>query len=149
MEYTRYKYSVSFSVATLALMLILMLLLLRNVLISATVLIWIIYVFCCVLFVSFATIIILKRLIPALKGKIALQLDDEGIGDYINDVSVDWKDIDDIELIRGRSASLMQVNLKFESDRGSRIIIPLRWIKGKDNEIYEKTLEYFHQYSDI
>jgi hypothetical protein len=122
-----------------------MLLLLRNVLVSATVLIWIIYAFCCLLFLSFATIIILKRLVPALKGKIALQLDDEGISDCINDVSIDWNDIDSIKLIQGRSASLMQINLKFESDRGSRLILPLRWVKGKDSAIYEKTLEYFER----
>jgi hypothetical protein len=39
----------------------------------------------------------------------------------------------------------MQIFLKFESDHGSQIDIPLRWVKGKDNEIYETTMAYFEQ----
>lgn len=87
----------------------------------------------------------MKRLIPAINGDIALQLDDEGISDYIRGISIDWKDIKEINLVRGRSASMMQIDLKFESDYGSRLSIPLRWVKGKDDEIYETTLAYFEQ----
>jgi hypothetical protein len=39
----------------------------------------------------------------------------------------------------------MQVDLKWESDYGSQIAIYLRWIKGKDEEIYETTMAYFEQ----
>ncbi|HEY2581855.1 MAG TPA: hypothetical protein VGI43_08615, partial [Mucilaginibacter sp.] len=63
------------------------------------------------------------------------------------DVSIGWKDIKEIKLIRGRSASTMQINLKWESDYGSRIAIPLRWIKGKDDEIYETVLAHFNDSS--
>ncbi|MDR3693348.1 hypothetical protein [Mucilaginibacter sp.] len=144
-EPTQYPYSFKFSLGTLAVMTILMLLLLRNVLAVNSVLIWAVYGFCGMIFIGLSAVIITKRVIPAIKGDIALQLDDEGISDYIRDVSIEWTDIKEISLIRGRSASTMKIELKFESDYGSEIAIPLRWIKGKDDEIYETTLAYFEQ----
>jgi hypothetical protein len=148
-EPTQYPYSFKFSIGTLAVMAILMLLLLRNVLVVNSMLIWVVCGFCGFVFIGLAAVIISKRLIPALKGDIALQLDDEGISDYIRDVSIEWKDIKEISLIRGRSASIMKIELKFESDYGSQLVIPLRWIKGKDDEIYETTLAYFEQLTSI
>lgn len=124
---------------------VLMLLLLRNVLMVNSTLIWIVYGFCAFIFVSLSIVIIRKRLRPALNGDIALQLDDEGISDYIRDVSIEWKDIKEISLVRGRSASTMNIFLKWESDYGNQIGIPLRWVKGKDDEIFETTLAYFEQ----
>jgi len=106
---------------------------------------WGIYGVFSVIFLFIAVLLITKRLIPAIKVDIALQLDDEGISDYIRDVSISWKDIKQINLVGGRSASIMQVNLKFESDYGSQVNIPLRWVKGKDEEIYETTMAYFEQ----
>jgi len=122
-----------------------MLLLLRNVLGANTTFIWVIYGFSLFMFISLAAIIISKRLIPAIKGEIALQLDDEGISDYIRDISIEWADIKEISLVRGRSAATMQIDLKFESDYGSRVGIALRWVQGKDSEIYETTMAYFEQ----
>ncbi len=142
---TQYSYSLRFSLGTLILMTLLMMLLLRNVLLVNTLLSWVIYGFCCSVFVFLAVVIVFKRLVPALKGNIALQLDEEGISDYIGDVSINWGDINEIHLLRGRTASMMRVDLKFESDHGSQIIIPLRWVKGKDDHIYETTLAYFEQ----
>ncbi len=89
--------------------------------------------------------VVVKRLVPALKGDISLEVDEEGINDYIRDVSISWKDIKGINLVRGRSASIMQIDLKWESDYGNRIGIPLRWVKGKDAEIYDTVMAYFEQ----
>ncbi len=80
---------------------------------------------------------------PALRGDIALALDEQGISDYIRDVSINWEDIEEIKLIRGRSASTLQIDLKFESDYGSQIGITLRWVKGRDEEIYDTVMAYF------
>ena len=90
--------------------------------------------------------LVTKRLIPALKGDIALELDEEGISDYIRDVSISWPDIGQISIKSGRSASTLQIDLKWESDYGTQIAIPLRWVKGKDREIYETALAYFEQF---
>jgi hypothetical protein len=144
---TQYSYSLKFSIGSIVLMLILMMLLLSNTMAANSKLGWIIFGLFAVFFLFMFTMLIIKRLVPAIKGDIAFQLDDEGISDYIRDVSIDWKDIKEISLIRGRSASIMRIDLKFESDYGSQVAIPLRWVKGKDEEIYETTLAYFEQCS--
>jgi len=122
-----------------------MLLLLSNVLASGNKLGWIIFGFFSIGFLFMMTMIISKRLIPALKGNIALELDDEGINDYIRDASINWEDIKEISLARGGSSATMYIDLKWESEYGSRIAIPLRWVKGKDEDIYNATLAYFEQ----
>ena len=126
-------------------MLIMMLLLLSNTIASNTMAAWVVFCLFLFFFLFMVTMLTIKRLIPAINGDIALQLDDEGISDYIRDVSINWKDIKEINLVRGRSASTMQIELKFESDYGSSVAISLRWVKGKDDEIYETTLAYFEQ----
>jgi hypothetical protein len=148
-EPTLYPYSFKFSLATLAAMIIVWLLPLRNVMMANTAIVWVVYCFCSLVLFSLAVVIVMKRLVPSLRGDVALQLDDEGLGDYVKEVSIKWKDIKEIHFIRGRSASIIRVDLKWESNYGSQIAIYLRWIKGKDSEIYETTMAYFeHCVSD-
>lgn len=144
-EPTLYPYSLKFSVGTLVLIMILMLLLLSNVMASNTTLGWSIFSVFSLGFIFIVTVLITKRLLPALKGDIALEVDEEGINDYIRDVSIDWGDIKEIKLIPGRSASTLRIDLKWDSDHGRRIIIALRWVRGKDAEIYETVMAYFEQ----
>jgi len=120
-----------------------MLLLLRNVIASNSTIIWAVYGVFIFIFLFTASYIVVKRLIPAIKGDIALTLDEQGINDYIRDVSIEWKDIEEIKLIRGRSASIIRIDLKWESDYGKQLLIPLRWIKGRDAEIYDTVMAYF------
>ena len=87
-EPTQYPYSLKFSLGSIILMIILMLLLLRNVLGANTTMIWMLYGFCTLIFLSLATMLIIKRLVPALKGDIALEFDEDGINDYVSDVSI-------------------------------------------------------------
>ena len=100
---------------------------------------------CAVIFLFLVTLLTIKRLIPALKGEIALELNEQCVIDYIRNITIDWKDIKDINLKGGRSASIILIELKWESDYGSQIAIPLRWVKGKDAEIYETVMTYFEQ----
>jgi hypothetical protein len=146
-EATQYPYSLKFSSGTLFVLILLMLLVVHNTGLSNTLFVYMIYAFSGLVFISLSTVIILKRLLPALRGDVALQLDDEGISDYIKEVSINWKDIKEIHFIRGKSAAIMRVDMKWESDYGSQIAIYLRWIKGKDQEIYETTMAYFEQLS--
>ena len=90
-------------------------------------------------------IIISKRLLPAYRNTPALELNDKGIVDYINFITVDWQDIEAINFKRTRSSSMMVCKLKWESDRGSEIFISLRWIEGKDRDIYDKAVSYFNK----
>jgi hypothetical protein len=146
-EASQYPYSLKFSVGTLCALIVLMLIILRNAGASNTVFVYIVYGFAGLVFISLSTVIIIKRLLPALRGDVALQLDEEGISDYIKEVSIEWNDIKEIHFIRGRSAAIMRVDMKWESDYGSQIAIYLRWVKGKDKEIYETTMAYFEEYA--
>lgn len=85
--------------------------------------------------------LILKRLLPALQNKTALTIDEQGISSYLLDVTVEWGDMQTIELRGGRS-SYLQITFKYDTDYGSRISIPLQWVAGKDRKIYETALAY-------
>jgi hypothetical protein len=142
---TKYRYSLNFSLGTILLMVILMWLLFSNARGANSTISWAVYGICTFLFFSLVTLLVIKRLIPALKGDIALELDAEGISDYIRDISVNWIDIEDISLIPGRSASMLRIDLKWESEYGKQINLPLRWVKGKDTDIYDMALAYFNR----
>jgi hypothetical protein len=144
-ETTQYPYSINFSLGSILLMIILMLLLFRNVAVINNTVGWALYGFCTLIFFFLVVLLIIKRLIPALRGDIALELDEEGINDYIRDISIEWKDIEKITLRRGRSAATILIDLKWESDYGKQIGILLRWVKGNDAEIYDTVLAYFEQ----
>jgi len=144
-QIVRYPYSLNFSLGTILLMVVVMFLLFSNAGGPIGIVALIIYGFFSLVSLSMLALLVVKRLIPALKGNIALELDEEGINDYIRNVSINWNDINEISLIRGRSASIMQVDLKWESDYGKQVNIPLRWVKGKDDEIYETVIACFEQ----
>lgn len=146
-ETIKYPYSLRFSIANIVLMLLLMAMLFTNVLQINRVLTWLIFSFFALIFVLMVALLIIKRLIPALKGRIALELRDDVLIDYIRNITINWTDIKAIERKRGRSASTLIIDLKWESDYGSQIAIPLRWVKGNDIEVYENVLMYFEQYA--
>jgi hypothetical protein len=145
METIQYQYSLKYSLGTIILMIILMLLLFLNVVGANNKIAWVIYGIFMFVFLFLLALLVIRRLIPALKGNIVLELDEQGISDYITDVSIGWNDIKEIDLIRGRSASTLRIRLKWESDYGNEIAIPLRWIKGKDREIYDMVIDYFER----
>ncbi len=141
---TRYPYSLKFSLGTILLLLVFMWMVFSNASRAGNAVDWAIFGIPGILFLALLAVLIIKRLVPALKGDIALELDADGINDYIRDISVNWADIENISLIPGRSASLLRIDLKWESDYGRQINIPLRWVKGKDSLIYETVLSYFN-----
>jgi hypothetical protein len=142
-EPRKYQYSLNYSLASFLVMLVLMLLLLTNVLRSHSTAAWIIYGIFVALFITIGGLLVVKRLIPAIKGNPALELNETCLIDYIRNITVNWTDIKEISLIRGKSSSIILVNLKWVSDHGSEIAIPLRFVKGKDNEIYSEVKAYF------
>ena len=142
-EPVQYPYSLKFSIGAVVLMIMLMLLVLVNVMSANNTVGWSIFGAFLFFFLFMITLLVTQRLIPAIKGNTALQLDDEGISDYIRDISINWEDINEISLMRGRSASTIVVGLKFESDHGDRVSINLRWVKGNDKEICGSILTFF------
>lgn len=140
---SRYPYSINFSLGTIFLMLVLMLLLLNSTIGINSTYGWLIYGVFALFFLFLLISLVIKRLIPALKGNIALELDEYGLNDYIRNVCINWKDIKEIKLIRSRSASAIQIDLKWESEYGSQLTIYLRWVKGKDDDIFDAVMAYY------
>jgi len=67
-------------------------------------------------------LMIITRLKPALDGDIAMEMDENGIKDYIRNIILDWKDIEDIGLKPGRSSAMLVFELKFDSDFGKQVL---------------------------
>src|ERR1700743_840706 len=88
-------------------------------------------------------IMISARPIPSLKGAIAMELDGQGMKDYIRNITIDWKDVDDIYLRPGRTSSMLVFELTFGADFGKRIHVLLRWVEGRDVEIFNTVVAYF------
>jgi len=99
--------------------------------------------------IAIMVLMIVTRLVPALKGEIALELDENGIKDYIRNIILDWKDIEDIGLKPGRSSAMLVLELKFDSDFGKKVFFSLRWVEGKDRDIYKTVLAYFDEVEGI
>ena len=91
--------------------------------------------------------IFIKQLIPALKGKVALELNDEALISYAKNIEIPWKDVKEIEFITGQTSSALHVTFKYETDHGSWVRIPLSVLKGNDEEIYKNVKSYFEKTS--
>ena len=78
-----------------------------------------------------------KYFIPALRGDIALEINVKGITSYLHDLSVAWRDVENIEVKGGRTADVLYIYFKQETDYGDYVRIPLQWITGNDDDIYE------------
>lgn len=101
------------------------------------------------LFLAVMGLMIVTRLMPAFKGDVALELDENGVKDYIRNIILDWKDVEDIALKPGRSSAMLIFELKFESDFGKSVAISLRWVEGTEMEIYNTVLNYFDEVEGI
>jgi hypothetical protein len=102
-----------------------------------------------VVLLAVMVLMIFTRLMPALKGEIALELDEHGAKDYIRNIILDWKDVEDIGLKPGRSSAMLIFELKFDSDFGKRVAVSLRWVEGNENDIYNTVLAYFDEVEGI
>jgi hypothetical protein len=99
--------------------------------------------------IAVLAIMIYSRLIPALKGEIALELDENGAKDYIRKIVIDWKDIEDIHLRPSRTSAMLVFELKFESDFGKQVSVLLRWVEGRDSDIFNTVVAYFDESEGI
>ncbi|HEX3384993.1 MAG TPA: hypothetical protein VHS53_07395 [Mucilaginibacter sp.] len=107
--------------------------------------IWIAILLANVVFIFFFMYILFKRMIPALRNQVALELNEEGINDYQRGIVIEWQDVKDISQEYGRSYSKLVIDLKHETDYGTQVAISLRWVAGKDKEICETTMAYWEE----
>jgi hypothetical protein len=106
---------------------------------------WLVIAFADLVFLSLFVFVLIKRLTPALRKEVALELNSQGITDYTRNIVIEWGEVKNISMERGRSSSKMVVDLKEETDYGKQIAISLRWIAGKDLEICQTTQAYFEE----
>ena len=106
---------------------------------------WIIITIADLVFLSLFLFVLIKRLVPAFRNEVALELTEEGITDYTRNIVIEWRDVKDVNMELGRSFSKMVIDLKEETDYGKQIAISLRWVAGKDLEICETTQAYFEE----
>lgn len=86
--------------------------------------------------------IIIKTLIPAVQNKVALELNQTSIISYAKNINIEWKSIEKIQLRSGRSSSSLYITFKYETDHGSHIRIPLGFVQGNDEKIYNTMIVY-------
>ncbi|HWD88060.1 MAG TPA: hypothetical protein VG367_08040 [Mucilaginibacter sp.] len=111
--------------------------------------IWIAILLANIVFIFFFMYILFKRMIPALRNQVALELNEEGINDYQRGIIIEWRDVKDISQEYGRSYSKLVIDLKHETDYGTQVAISLRWVAGKDKEICETAMAYWEEMTGI
>lgn len=151
-EVVKFPYSKKAGFTVMAVMLLLILLMLKTCVtsyLSHDLLGAIIFGVFILFVIALMVLMIITRLKPALDGEIALEMDENGIKDYIRNIVLDWKDIEDIGLKPGRSSAMLIFELKFDSDFGKQVFFSLRWVEGKDRDIYKKVLTYFDEAEGI
>jgi hypothetical protein len=89
--------------------------------------------------------LIVKQLIPALKGKLALEINSGGIVSYVKNVEIVWKDIQEIDQVTGKTSSAINIKFKYKTDRGNHIRIGLGFIGGDDSEIYNTIISFYEK----
>jgi len=104
-----------------------------------------IIVTCDLIFLSYLVFAFTKRLMPALQNKIALELNEQGITDYIRNIVIEWSYVQDLTHEYGRNSSKIIVKLNAETEYGTEVVIRLRWVKGKDRKIFEAVYNYFRE----
>ena len=110
---------------------------------------WIFIAVADLLFISYSVFILIKRFIPAAQGHIALELNEQGINDYIRNIVIDWSYVDNLALEYGRNAAKLIVSLNSETEYGTEVVIRLRWIQGRDQEIFDEAYAYFERVNAI
>jgi hypothetical protein len=151
-EIIQFRYSKKAGIAGMAVLLIFICLLLTTTIrsyLGHDILGTVIFGLFALVFIAVMGLMIVTRLIPAFKREVALELDENGVKDYIRNIILDWKDVEDIALKPGRSSAMLIFELKFESDFGKNVAISLRWVEGGENDIYNTVLAYFDEAEGI
>ncbi|MET3979231.1 hypothetical protein ABIB62_001818 [Mucilaginibacter sp. UYP25] len=80
---------------------------------------------------------ILKRyVIPAIKGKPALEINQQGVIDYARNFMIEWADISDFRMGENKGDATLYFYFKLSSGIEDFKIMRLRWVNGDYLEIY-------------
>jgi hypothetical protein len=92
------------------------------------------------LLLMFLVIVAIKYFIPAITGKIALEINDNFILDNTRHQQINWADVKDLHLVDFRNSSGVEFILK--NDQPSKMI-RLQYIAGTDKEIFDALNNHF------
>jgi hypothetical protein len=98
-------------------------------------------------FMAMALFAVFKYMIPALKGDIILEINDNGIIDHKKNVMASWNDISDIGLVGGKWQTFLNITFKADTDYAP-MRIRITYAKGGDNEIRNTAKEYLERSID-
>jgi hypothetical protein len=84
----------------------------------------------------FLIIITVRYSIPAIRGKVALEINQQGIIDYTRNIIIEWADISDLRMGENRGSSTIYFYFKLSNDSEDYIRTRLMWVEGDDLEIY-------------
>lgn len=151
-ETIQYPYSKNAAVFGLTMPMVFFIITFNNLRYSYTngfILSWMLIALADLVFLVLFFYILVKRLLPALRNQVALELSEEGITDYTRKIVIEWADVKNIDMQLGRNFSKMIIDLKQETEYGTQIAISLRWIAGKDLEICNTTQAYFEEMTKL
>ncbi len=79
--------------------------------------------------------VVIKGLIPALMGEIALEINSTGIVSRMKNTVIEWDNIEYID-VTGTNAMSLLIKFKWETGKRKSIRIPLQLVKGNAYDIY-------------
>jgi len=87
--------------------------------------------------------LVLEFLIPAFTNKVALELTTDSLIFYIGRVTINWKDVQKIDLMPGRTRTkYLYIIFKKGSEYADNTRIPLAFVAGRGSKIYETIKGY-------
>jgi len=107
---------------------------------------WLLIVAFDLIFLIMLLYVLVKQLIPALKCKVALEINSEGIAAHAKNTTIEWRDVYDIEYISGKTVASIGIYLKSGNERGNYIRIGLGFVAGDESKIYDTMKSFFETY---
>lgn len=86
--------------------------------------------------VAFLIFITIKYSIPAIKGKVALEINQQGIIDYTRNIIVEWIDMSDLRMEEIKGIATIHLYFKVANKADDYTRIRLQWVDGSALEIY-------------
>lgn len=85
---------------------------------------------------AFLIIITIRYSIPAIKRKVALEINQQGIIDYTRNTITEWTDITDLRMAENKGDATIYLYFKRPDNSEDYKRLRLRWVKGDYLEIY-------------
>ncbi|MDB5126892.1 hypothetical protein [Mucilaginibacter sp.] len=86
--------------------------------------------------IVFLIFITIRYTIPAIRGKVAFEINQQGVIDYARNFIIEWADISDFRMGENKGDATLYFYFKLSNGIEDFKITRLRWVKGDYLEIY-------------